>query len=383
MKIRSGFVSNSSSSSFILSYNKNKVLTDPKDIVEYIKNFPDGDIILNGGECNEGDDIFRLDDELKSLIKKFPMEFIKTNTGTKINIDYEYDAEDNENHFHEIEKEIPKITAYIGKLALVPCDSEYCNFNIDMSDVENAEVNPLDWSKKDTDPEIKRKFEISDNWYTVREEREIKLRKEYENKMKDDYRAEVAKAENVPESEISSEIVYISNRSCNPDYSFPEDFAERYLTEEYFDESNNQSFYHISKRDRKKACPFSVFYDETITDKNEIVDYICNRLDSSIVKSYLLWNNPVYNSMYDFEDKMFDFYEIGDKEAKIFKDNKESFLNNDREAVLFTNSEVMVENGVLSNNHGNNFSMDYGKVIVIPSGDDVKDFEKNVSEGER
>ena len=40
MKIRNGFVSNSSSSSFVLAYDKTGIMTDPKDIVAFIDNNP-------------------------------------------------------------------------------------------------------------------------------------------------------------------------------------------------------------------------------------------------------------------------------------------------------------------------------------------------------
>jgi len=384
MKVRNGFVSNSSSSSFILSYNKKGVLTNPKDIVEYVKKYPEKSIIFNCGEWNEGDDIFELDEEQKSLIRKFPLEFIKCNTGTKSVIDYNYEPDDITDHVHLVEKDIPKVTAYTDGVILRECGSEYRDFDVDMSDVESVEL-PDDYFNRREEPEIKELLNKSDNWYRIQEEREKVARRKFEKDLMEEYKQDLISNYKVNPEDAVSELVDVSNGSCDPDRAYISDFVERYLTNEYYDEyfDENQGFYHIKKKDRKEPKSFAIYYSESLTDKNEISDFITNRLSSSNGKNYLLWTNPVYNSLYDGDEQMYDFYEIGPKEAEIFIDNKENFFKNDREVVLFTNSEIQIDGGTIPENSGKNVSLGYGKIVVISADSDTRDFKKNVGEGER
>ena len=76
--IRNGFVSNSSSSSFILSFNKNYVVKGASNIVDFIKDNSDDyyEMYLHGGEYGEGELLFKLTEEHKSLIRKYKEEFI-------------------------------------------------------------------------------------------------------------------------------------------------------------------------------------------------------------------------------------------------------------------------------------------------------------------
>ena len=74
--IRKGFVSNSSSSSFVISYNRNAVVRGAKDIVEFLKSYPNEQVIFDGGDWREGSAVFIMDDNVKSLIRKYSEEFI-------------------------------------------------------------------------------------------------------------------------------------------------------------------------------------------------------------------------------------------------------------------------------------------------------------------
>ena len=77
--IRNGFVSNSSSSSFIISYNRDNVIKGAEDIVTFIKDKLNEDYemyLYGGSEYGEGDLLFKLEDTHKSLIRKYRDEFI-------------------------------------------------------------------------------------------------------------------------------------------------------------------------------------------------------------------------------------------------------------------------------------------------------------------
>lgn len=99
--IRQGFVSNSSSSSFILVYEEDKKLTGGKEIVEFIQENPNENIILKGQELSEGDDIFELTSSHKVEILKYPERFTA-------NVQEIYNWE---------EKKYTPATAYYGKSA--------------------------------------------------------------------------------------------------------------------------------------------------------------------------------------------------------------------------------------------------------------------------
>ena len=136
----------------------------------------------------------------------------------------------------------------------------------------------------------------------------------------------------------------------------------------------DSSYYQVKKYKRGKAQPYAVSYDLCYTDKRDIVDYLERaNLDLPI---YMCWTNPVYNSMYDCEDNSYDFFEVGEGEAKIILDNKEKFLKGDRECVLFVSSEI-ITGAVDEIRCGTKLTTGYGKVVVIPKGDDLPDFKKN------
>ena len=76
MKFRNGFVSNSSSSSFILK--SDGVTLDKKRTVEWLKN-PENrnkNILVIGEEMGEGDDIFYLSDSMKEFILEHEERFL-------------------------------------------------------------------------------------------------------------------------------------------------------------------------------------------------------------------------------------------------------------------------------------------------------------------
>ena len=76
MKFRNGFVSNSSSSSFILK--SDGVTLDKKGTVEWLKN-PENrnkEILVIGEEMGDGDDIFYLSDSMEEFILEHEERFL-------------------------------------------------------------------------------------------------------------------------------------------------------------------------------------------------------------------------------------------------------------------------------------------------------------------
>lgn len=124
MKTRSGFVSNSSSSSYVLAYKKDNVITDPKILVEYLEKEPQARFVIKGWDLGEGDDIFLLTDEHKAYIRRFSEQFIKRNEGLVNRERYSDEAND------WISVTEPYIYAYLNADVLYPLGKE------DLSDVE-------------------------------------------------------------------------------------------------------------------------------------------------------------------------------------------------------------------------------------------------------
>lgn len=59
MKIRGGFVSNSSSSSYMISYEDENLLKNSSEIIDYLQNNVEGNLLIIGRELSDGRDVFR------------------------------------------------------------------------------------------------------------------------------------------------------------------------------------------------------------------------------------------------------------------------------------------------------------------------------------
>lgn len=79
MKIRTGFVSNSSSSSFIIAYKKGNVLNGAQAIADYIEQYPRERLVVEGCSLGEGDDVFEVSDTNKQDILLFKDRFVEKN----------------------------------------------------------------------------------------------------------------------------------------------------------------------------------------------------------------------------------------------------------------------------------------------------------------
>lgn len=72
MKIRNGFVSNSSSSSYLLCYEDKNLLKNAEEILEFLKKDLYSEVLMIGKDLGDGRDVIWLNKNQKKLILKFP-----------------------------------------------------------------------------------------------------------------------------------------------------------------------------------------------------------------------------------------------------------------------------------------------------------------------
>lgn len=80
MMIRSGFVSNSSSSSFILKASKDGIIKTKEALIEHLKLHPEDRIIYIGRDLNEGWDVFELSTSMIRMILDHEERFLENGT---------------------------------------------------------------------------------------------------------------------------------------------------------------------------------------------------------------------------------------------------------------------------------------------------------------
>lgn len=89
MKTRNGFVSNSSSTSFMISVeDKTHVLEDTYEVVSFIQKNPEKEIMIIGPGMSEGHDIFVPDRDMKNFILENKSVFLSHYPGWIGLIDY-------------------------------------------------------------------------------------------------------------------------------------------------------------------------------------------------------------------------------------------------------------------------------------------------------
>ena len=373
MKIRNGFVSNSSSSSFILVYDKSKVLNTPEDIIDFIRRYPDKRVILRGTDLAEGEDIFELDNDQKKIIRCFPDRFIQLNTGTAPDT-----MGENPNR--------PKMRAYVNGFHLVKEDERllYCDdIDVDMSDIDTPKkVSMQDinrWlelknnsslsedEKKEYD-NLDKLVKADNDYYNIQHERVEKRRQQL---LTEERSKELQKLirEGVPVEDAIIEEVLIDNRTCEEDEYI---FAERYLSACSFDMEDSYYIQGLREEDSYDK-PYIVFYEDMISDKEEILKHI----ETSNTKDYIFWSNPVYNALQCPEQGVnIDFFELGEEEKAILR---KKLLRNPREVYLLTNAYIENhDKGEID--RPSKFLIGYGNALIISKGHDVPDFEKNLEE---
>lgn len=325
MKIRSGFVSNSSSSSFYMAYDKTQVTNDPAVIVKFLNEHPEEQVILRGIDLGEGEDIFFLNGEQKSLIRKFPDEFIALNSKPytrEILIDSETDK-----HGYEWKKVTgPRITAYLSA---------------EMTSLPNGDWNmtPEQWEEYQKNERIKNADEFC--------------------------RRALIENAGVAEENYTAETVEVCWRNSD-DESW--EFADRYLTWEW---EENYSDFCLERFDRKKKVPFVILYNELITDKDEILKAVNEKTD---VELALCRTNKIFNTIQGTTYAA--VYNIGPKEKQILKDQAETFLKNNADYYLLVDPIILDKtNGtVIIPDFKLNYLLAYGKLYVCQPGKNIPDF---------
>lgn len=353
MKIRRGFVSNSSSSSFILSYQKSKVIEDPEKMVEYFKEHPNSHVVFYGKDWGEGEDIFEMSYSQKALVRKFPEDFINTIKGTncKICVDATLAYDNVEGAFREADIEVPGME--------VPEEVTLEEYGKYYRDRENAPAELKERVRKRHDYEEKR--------YRIYQE---ELAKKEEEFLENERKALVDRG--VFEEDAIAERVWVSNGSCNEDFSELTDFAERYVANTV----DNECDYILCNRGEEK--PYILFYDELIGDKEEIIKWLRGTHNSQC--NFLFWSNPIFNmakdeetDYYDIRGIDIDFYEIGPEELKIIE---KKLPTNERKVYLATNAQISVGSQGISPT-SSNFKLGFGRPAVIRAGMDLVDFKNN------
>ena len=227
MKIRNGFVSNSSSSSFIVSYDKTKVLTDPRDIIDYVDNNLRAEILMHGTECCEGDDWFYMDMQQKNYLLKRKGRFCKFNKGTHPVTEFIYN-EDKDEYESKEAGEAPYIEAYTDVYTFHGYDDEH-ELNIDMSDWEAPfEYTAREYLERKDDPEFRKALERNNKYYEEKSRREAKARKEEREKYINEVTREAINSGADPDN-LVVKIVQVDYNSCDPDGNCDSEFAPRYF----------------------------------------------------------------------------------------------------------------------------------------------------------
>ena len=287
MKIRNGFVSNSSSSSFLVAYDKSKILTKPEDIVKYIDENPRNEITFKS-DANDGWDFFTLDMHQKNYLLNHKERFIKYNQGTVSYTDYgDWDEEYAEGKEYP-EIQIPRVQALTEVYRCQSDEYEYRAPDVDMSDMELPATTIEDSIKVrngEADDETTTRVKKSDEWYKTKENRERTARRQARKKAIEDMREELLKSEKVDPENLVVEYMNIDYNSCDPDGSYDSEFAERYFgldSSTYYDKPGTPATFREAmikaidtfKNSHKdiEGVPYTDGHSLTITDLKEIIE---------------------------------------------------------------------------------------------------------------
>ena len=348
MKIRNGFVSNSSSSSFILVYDESKVLSNAEDIVRYVNECSNTFPLFRGIESYEGEDIFSLEGDQESLIRKFPDRFVKQNKNSNV-----------------------KLYTECSRLIRDASEISYCK--PDMSDVENNELSLEEYSiymdaivhDKEIPQELQDKVDKNNKYEEIYGKREQELIDRTNAQAISNITEFLINEFGCKKENIKSEKVYVDNSVTDDLITF----AEKYLTDEYYTDSSN----FVLSGNTGPNTPYLLEYEECITDKHEILEFLKDT-NYILQPCFMFWSNPVFNyssSACDSDDFYLTFFEIGTKEKDIIK---EKLLESVHEVYFVTNAKLITNcTGVLEKKK--QFMLGFGKPVVVEQGTDLLDFE--------
>lgn len=227
MKFRNGFVSNSSSSSFILAYDKTSILSKPEDIINYIDENLRKEVLFHGTDCCEGDDWFYMDMTQKNYLLDRKKRFEKFNKGTHPVTEFYYDEEVDEYKSKEA-GEAPYVEIYTNVYNFHEYNEEY-NVDVDMSDWKAPyNYTPQEYLENKDKPEFQEILEYNDKYY----EEERKRKREVLKKEKEEYINKITQEainSGANPDNLEVKIVQVDYNSCDPDGNYDSEFAPRYF----------------------------------------------------------------------------------------------------------------------------------------------------------
>jgi len=227
MKYRQGFVSNSSSSSYLIAYDISAILTDSREIAAYIDNNLRKPIMFKS-DLNEGWDLFELDMHQKNFLLKHRKRFEKFSNGTVRYTDYTVSADENGKY---PEMDIPFVQALTKVYKFYPYPYEWEKPEVDMSDVYNPEMTfeeTMQAREEDANPELKEKLKAQNHWSIVKLNRQTEARKQRKEEFLKKIRQELIEQGANPDT-LKVELIEVDNLSCDPDGSMDYEFVPRYF----------------------------------------------------------------------------------------------------------------------------------------------------------
>ena len=330
MKIRNGFVSNSSSSSFYMAYDKTQVTNDPAVIVQFLNEHPNEQVLFRGIDLGEGEDLFFLNDEQKSLIRKFPEEFIALNSKPYTREVWIGDevTDDSQSHWKKVTG--PRITAY---------------FFAEMTGLPDGSWNMT-----------------TEQWQEFYKNERTKNAEEFCHKS-------LVENAGIKEENYATEVVEVCWRSCDEETW---EFADRYLTWEW---EENYSDFCLERFDRKNKRPFVIFYENLVTDKNEILRAFDEKSADQLA---ICRTNKVFNTIQ--KSTYLAVYKLGPKEKQLLKDSAEEFLKNPADYYMLVNPVILNKaNETIKFPEGDlKYLLAYGKLYVCQPGKNIPDFTTDI-----
>ena len=229
MKVRNGFVSNSSSSSFVLAYNKQSVITDPELIVKYIEEHPRREVMFISDCLFEGQDVFYLSLDQKNYLLNHKKRFIDYNREPMTITDYSVDPDENGKYPL---KTVPHVTAITETYKFNYNTNEYVNPEVDMSDIPEVNVSVDDYQQVregTASEEVQARVKANRDRLELQWKRERAAKKVIEDKYLDEVRQAVLHYGSINNDTLEVTYVNVDRNSCSEECWCESEFAPRYF----------------------------------------------------------------------------------------------------------------------------------------------------------